>query len=99
MTTPEKTRKEKPIDTAASGEQLEGRIIAIGNADETPTVLIETDAVMRWVSFGQKGFKTLLAGLGPDPLDGRRKVLIRVSENEGSTIMAADVFVYAGAVL
>lgn len=50
---------------------------------------------MTWVSLRKRDLKILLVGLGPDPLDGRRQVLIR-TDKFGS---AQDVTVYAGEVV
>lgn len=86
-------KEKKVVNGLKNDSQVIGTVAAISNADG-PCVLIEDDAKMTWVTLGKGDLKLLLAGLGPDPLDGRRKVLIRSGERGD-----IDVTVYAGKVV
>lgn len=97
------TDTEKTIDKASGKEivfdvpkdgQITGRITAIGNS-EGLSVIVEDDEKMTWVSLRKRDLKILLVGLGPDPLDGRRQVLIR-TDKFGDV---DDLTVDAGAVI
>lgn len=97
------TDDEKTIDKASGKEivfdlpedgQIIGTITAIGNA-EGISIIVEDDEKMTWVSLAKRELKILLAALGPDPLDGRRQVLIRTTKLR----LVQDVTVYAGKVV
>jgi hypothetical protein len=85
--------KEIVFDTPKDG-QLIGTITAIGNG-EGVSVIVEDDDKKTWVTLRKRDLKILLATLGPDPLDGRRRVLVR-TDKYGSV---QDVTVYADAVV